>query len=121
MTGGGRRLEPPCLGGARVGGLLLSRGGGGGWSVNKIDKTRTRGNRAYLLVCLEDFVLFFGVSEIDFSLFNGLQILGSLTRMILWGVGGDWAVTGAWGDPDTGPPASLLSPLKLPSAMFNSF
>ena len=40
VTGGGRRLKPPCLGGARVGCLLLSRGGGGGWSVNKIDKTQ---------------------------------------------------------------------------------
>ena len=45
----------------------------------------------YLLVCLFDFVLFFGVSEIDLSLCNGLQILGSFTRMILCGVGGDWA------------------------------
>ena len=70
---------------------------------------------SYLLVCLEDFVLFFGVSEIDFNLFRGLQMLGSLTRMILWGVGGDWAGPGTW------PPTSLLSPLKLPSTMFNSF
>ena len=37
----------------------------------------------YLLVCLDVFVLFFGVSEIDFNLFNGLQMLGSFTRMIL--------------------------------------
>ena len=85
---------------------------------------------SYLLVCLEDFVLFFGVSEIDFNLFRGLQMLGSFTRMILWGVGGDWAgpeagaVPGTW-TPWTPwppcPPISLLSPLKLPSTMFNSF
>ena len=75
----------------------------------------------YLLVCLEDFVLFFGVNEIDFSLFRGL--MDSLTRMILWGVGGDWVTLVLTGDDSVGVASLFRSPpFKLPvSDMFNSF
>lgn len=61
-----------------------------------------------LLFVLEP-ALFFGVREICLSFWRGLQRPGSLTLIILWGVGGE-----------EGPCAAASRPCT-PSAMLNSF